>query len=158
MSYTEIYRITKAGNTKLEGEIRNAHRGAMAVWTYLEEKYLPPLIKYGQKFTRVICSEPEEIQPLWDLAKDERLSEAEKICMLSTFDNVMVLKEDIPRLCKAFREFPGQTSLPEQADLIESLLKVKNCWAVCWNQTSVNADIPEKNVKETHWNLFESPL
>lgn len=154
MSYTEIYRITKAGNTKFEGEIRNAHRGAMAVWTFLEDKYLPPLIKYGQNFSRVVCSNDEEIQPLWDLADDTRLTDSERICLLSTFDNVMVLKADIPKLTKAFREFPGNTSLTEQADLIESITS-KNFEGICWNQTSVNADIPAKNVNGKYWNLFD---
>lgn len=153
MSYTEIYRITKAGNTIMVGEVRNSHRGAMAVWTQLEDKYLPPFIKYGQKFTRMM--DETEAQHVWDLCKDPRLSEAELICLLSTYDKVLVLKEDIARLCKAFRDYPGQTSLPEQADIIEKLATHKNCYGVCWNQTSVNADIPEKNVAGKYWSLFD---
>jgi hypothetical protein len=151
MSYTEIYRITKKGNTVLAGEIRNAHRGAMAVWTFLEDKYLPPNIKYGQKMTRMIG----DAQEVWDLAKDTRLTDGERICLLSTFDNVLVLKEDVFRLTKAFREFTGITSLSEQADVIEKAATHKNCYGVCWNQTSVNADIPEKNITGKYWSLFD---
>lgn len=54
MSYTEIHRITKSGNTKRVAEIKNAWRGAMAVWTCLEDKYLPPKISYGQKISRMV--------------------------------------------------------------------------------------------------------
>lgn len=150
MSYTEIYRVTPKGNTRFEGEIHNAFRGAMAVWKYLEEKYLPPFFLHGQKFNRMFG----EMQEVWDLSKDQRLSEAERICLLSTFDNVMVLKEDIPKLCAAFREFAGETSLPEQATLIETIPK-DNMWGIVWNQTSVNGDLPGKNVKDKAWSLFE---
>lgn len=155
MSYTEIHKITKIGNTRCIAEIRNAHRGAMAVWTILEDRYLPPIIKYGQKMTRMISFMEDRTQEVWDLAKDQRLTEAERICMMSTFDNVMVYKEDFKRLCTAFREFNGETSLKEQADIIEKLEKDKTLVAICWNQTSVNADIPLKNVKGKYWNLFE---
>lgn len=155
MSYTEIYRITKAGNTVLAGEIQNSWRGAMAVWNYLEEKYLPQKFAYGMKVSRMVSFDETGQQEVWGLSKDPRLSEAERICMMSTFDNVMVRKKDFDRLCKAFREFPGPTSLPEQADLIEVTAKIKNCEGICWNQTSVNADIPAKNVKGKYWDLFK---
>lgn len=42
MSYTEIYGFDKAGNAYFKDEVKNSHRGAIAVWSYLEEKYLPP--------------------------------------------------------------------------------------------------------------------
>lgn len=152
MSYTEIYRVTTKGNTRLEGEVQNSHRGAMSVWNYLEEKYLPPFFLHGQKFSRMFG----EMQEVWNLSKDPRLTESERICLMSTFDNVVVLAEDIPKLLKAFREFPGNTSLPEQADIIESIPKDKRLLGICWNQTSVNADIPAKNITGKYWSLFES--
>jgi hypothetical protein len=154
MSYTEIYRITKAGNTIMAGEIQNSWRGAMAVWNILEDRYLPPKLVYGMKISRMSSFSPADQQEVWDLVNDTRLTESEKIVLQSTFDNVLVLKDDIYKLTKAFREFNGNTSLPEQADLIEQIATHKNCWAICWNQTSVNADIPPKNVKEKYWNLF----
>jgi hypothetical protein len=155
MSYTEIYRISKVGNTKLVAEIRNSHRGAMSVWTILEDRYLPPFVRYGQKMTRMITD--TESQAVWDLANDSRLTEPERIALISTFDNVACYKKDFGRLCSAFREFIGNTSLPEQADVIEKLANDKNAIGVCWNQTSVNSDIPEKNVNDKVWDLFEHP-
>lgn len=68
----------------------------------------------------------------------------------------MVFKDDFERLCKAFREFPYNTSLPEQADAIERIAKDAHCHAICWNQTSVNADIPAANVNGKYWNLFDN--
>lgn len=153
MSYTEIYRITKSGNTKLAGQIRNSFRGAMAIWNALEEKYLPPYAPYGFKMSRMITD--GKMQEVWDLSKDSRLSEDERIVLISTFDNVLVEKKDFNRLCEAFRNFKHETSLTEQAEIIEKLSMDKNTYGVCWNQTSVNADIPDKNVKERYWNLFE---
>lgn len=152
MSYTEIYRISKVKKTKMVGEVKNAFRGAMAVWDALDKKYLPPFTKYNMPFSRMIG---DEIKEVWALADDVRLSESERICLLSTFDNVYVLREDIPRLTKAMREFPHSSSLLEQAEIIETLTKDKNCWAVCWNQTSVNADIPGERINDKYWNLFE---
>lgn len=152
MSYTEIYRISKVRKTKMIGEVRNAFRGAMAVWDSLDKKYLPPFIKYGMPFSRTIGPEISEI---WNLVDDVRLSESERICLLTTFDNVYVLKKDIPKLVKALREFPHESSLSEQADIIEKIISDKTCWAICWNQTSVNGDIPGDRISDKYWNLFE---
>jgi uncharacterized protein YaiE (UPF0345 family) len=45
--------------------------------------------------------------------------------------------KDLPRLIKAFNEFEGETSLPEQAQVLQGLLKSKTVLAVAWNQSSV---------------------
>lgn len=165
MSYTEIYRITKAGNTKLIGEVKNAWRGAMAVWESLEKAYLPILPRpmwlsendYVERgFWRTSSPFGDALKPIWALSEDKRLSESERICLLSTFDNVLVLKEDLPRLLKAFREFPYDTSLKEQAEVIEAATHDKHLFAICWNQTSVNGDIPGDKIDDNFWDLFKS--
>ena len=77
----------------------------------------------------------------------------------------------MPKLISAFKEFEGNTSLKEQADIIEEMMKDENCIAVGFNQTSVNGDTwlnfggyNEENDEpisyniltgNKHWELFE---
>lgn len=80
------------------------------------------------------------------------------------------MKKDLPKLIDMFRKFEGETSLKEQADLIENAFKNDDdLIAVAWNQTSVNGDaweseetdeddnfLPYNLLKHNkHWNLFE---
>lgn len=147
MSYTELYGFTKTGVESI-GETRNAWRGAMAVWTFLEKKYLP---KYRPSWARDdkmdysrTCSgigSKDDIKEIWDLFRSKKISDSERIVMGSTYDNVLVKVEDIEKVLKAFREFEGETSLKEQADIIEEALKeLPDIIAIGWNQTSVNGD------------------
>ena len=132
MSYTELFGFDQNGDAYSMAEIKNAFRGAMMVWEYLENKYLPFV-----DFTRILSGKREEQQKVWDLSKDDRLSRQEKIVLLSTFDNVVVKQANFKELIRAFLEFPGEkTSLKEQAEII----KQSDCIAVAWNQTSVNCD------------------
>jgi hypothetical protein len=60
---------------------------------------------------------------------------------MSTFDNALAKVESIDKLLSAFRNFEGETSLKEQADIIEKAIKDNlNIVAIGWNQTSVNGD------------------
>ena len=43
MSYTEIYGFDKSGDAYMQEEVQNAWRGAMAVWSILEENTYPRL-------------------------------------------------------------------------------------------------------------------
>lgn len=125
----------------------------MAIWLILEEKYLPPYrpsyvpssvpdseIEHycGYKPSRCTSFNQTAMKEIWNLVDDERLSECEKIVLASTFDNVIVTKENMPKLISAYREFEGDTSLKEQSDVIETLLQDENCIAVGFNQTSTN--------------------
>jgi len=149
MSSTELYGLTK--NKTLDiGDATNSWRGAMAVWGRLEKKYLPKFtpawaVAMGdadKEYSR--CSDmsnPNSMQPIWDLVDSEKVSLNEKIVLFSTFDNVLVKRENVPRLLKAFREFGGETNLTDQADIIEEAIKVHpEILAIGWNQSSVNGD------------------
>jgi hypothetical protein len=164
MSYTEIYRFTKKGNAIKFTEIKNAFRGAMAVWSELERRHLPkysPIwaIDTTKSYSR--CSDflGGGVKEIWGLQHSDKLTKQEKICLLSTFDNVVVDKDNIPELISAFRDFGGNTSLPEQAKEIELLYNSKQDFiAIGWNQTSVNGDAwcsYNLNKKKDHWYLFE---
>lgn len=179
MSYTEIFKFNKTGNAEPVNEVKNSWRGAMAVWNIMDERYLPSFVPEWAKISSMPLSEKyyrtsdqEKIKEIWALADDPKVSEIDKIVLGSTFDNVIVLKENLPLLVKAFREFEGNTSLKEQADIIEEALKEDSeLLAISWNQTSVNEDcwrnfggrteededIPYNilTMIDRHWELFE---
>lgn len=178
MSYTEIYKFKKDGNAECFTEIKNAFRGAMAIWDILDKKYLPKYIpdwaialgKTDKEYFRSSDYTMKGLQEIWDLNSKEGVSKTDKICLRSTFDNVIVFKENLPEVLKAFREFDGETSLKEQADAIEEELKNDpELLAIAWNQTSVNGGAWETNEldedenplpynllkSENHWSMFE---
>lgn len=157
MSCTEIYTFDKEGYACWYGEVKNAWRGAMSIWGALEEKYLPPYIpKYvlrlgittheqainelGYKPMRVTSWMDESaMQEIWNLADSDKVSEVDKICLHTTFDKVLIRKEDIPKVVDAFKNFEAETSLKEQADILEEIYKSDDYIAVGWCQTSANS-------------------
>jgi len=148
MSYTELFTFNKKGNAESLGEVGNAYRGAMAVWMEVEKRYLPKFIPEWAKrigdvnkdYSRTTDFGGNGIQEIWDLYKNPDVTMVDKIALGSTFDKVVVNKEDFPELIKAFKSFEGKTSLKEQAELIEGILDDEDVIAIAWNQTSVNAD------------------
>jgi hypothetical protein len=121
----------------------------MAVWNRLDEKYLPELPSdnpfigkmEGRNYRSAQMWNPNALKEVWDLYKNPDVSNTDKIVLGSTFDMVIVKRENLTELITAFREFDGETSLKEQADEIESLLKTDTDFiAIAWNQTSVNGD------------------
>lgn len=190
MSYTEIFGFNKEGFAYGEADVKNAHRGAMAIWRILEERYLPqyrpsyiPSYIPDEKLEDFCHFKPsrcgaftdgEAMKEVWNLVDDDRLKVCEKIAMASTFDHVIIKKENLLKLITAFREFEGQTSLKEQADIIEKMLAKEDCIAVGFNQTSVNGDtwtniggydedadevIPYNILTgDKHWELFEDKI
>ena len=158
MSYTEIFGFDKDGNAYSQADIENAWRGAMAIWNILEDKYLPPYVpEYAKKIgittaqdcerilkykpTRcTVVMEENAMKEIWDLANKNDVSDTDRICLFTTFDRCLVKKEDIPKVIQAFRSFEGETSLKEQADVLEQMYLDDGCIAVGWNQTSVSCD------------------
>ena len=146
MSYTEIYKFKSDGYAEMVDETKNAFRGCMAIWSHLETKYLP---KYQPSWARSnddtnysrTSNFDSSIKEIWNLYDDERLSPEEKLVLRSTFDNVIVNRENVHYIIDSFRSFDGETSLKEQADIIEKLLNEDEDFiAIGWNQTSVNVD------------------
>ena len=139
MSYTEIYSFNRDGFAESAGEVWNATRGAWVIWTTMEKRHLPPFTISG--FTLSRLNKMDTAEEVWQLAVNKAVPEHERIVMLSTMDKCLVKKENLPKLIEAFRKFEGDTSLPEQADILEKLLADDDCIAVGWNQTSVSAPI-----------------
>lgn len=156
MSYTEIFGFNKDGNAYLASEIKNAFRGAMSIWQILEQRYLP---QYRPSYVPEYIPDSEletychykpsrcsafndgnAMKEIWNLADDEKVSITDRICLFTTLDKILVKKEDLEKVINAFEDFEGETSLKEQAEILEGLLKDDDCIAVGWNQTSVNCD------------------
>lgn len=185
MSSTEIYGFNKKGDAYLCGEVRNAFRGAMAIWGILEERYLPmhrpsyvpEWIATDEEVIKFCHYKPsrcadilnrDAMEEIWDLYKKENVSDIDKIVLGTTFDDVIVKKEDVQKVIDAFNGFEGETSLKEQAAILEEILKDEEYIAVAWNQTSVNGGAWERYDEEEeeyepynifkgkeHWNLFK---
>lgn len=182
MSSTEIFKITKHGDVVYHDETRNAWRGAMAIWGILEKRYLKPLPKpiwmsneqyndsgYTRSCIPSFGKERHPLQDVWDLVKNEEVSRVDKIVLSSTFDFIVIMKPHLHKIIEAFNSFDGETSLKEQAEILQNLLDSDDDFiGVAWNQTSVNGDMwsvwnKEKeecdpydiNTGEKHWDLFE---
>lgn len=170
MSYTGLYKFKKNGDSELFNKIQNSFRGAIAIWNILDQKYLkgyiPEYAKFLTKKQEIYyrSSDPKaiSIKEVWQLVDSKEITEVDRICLLSTFDDVIVYKKDIAKLLDAFVKFEGETSLKEQAKVIENELKRDpDLIAIAWNQTSVNAAwYSEKSNEEEicPYNIFESNI
>ena len=191
MSYTEIFGFHADGLAYRLAEIQNSWRGGVAVWGALEKNHLSPFIpRYaktsswyrpemsyedvsrfmGYAPTRVAAMfENDAMREIWGLVENDKVPVSERICLCTTFDKVIVEKKHLQRVIDAFRSFPAETSLGEQADTLEKALADPDCIAVAWNQTSVNCDswVSYRYIEETdtcepynlledseHWSLF----
>lgn len=173
MSYTEITGFdTKGVGCSIDTfEIRNAFRGAMAIWTILEKKYLPEYIPEYAKtlsketriklfpdgFSRMIgINDDDSIKELWELSYNKKVLIEDRIVLMSTFDKVLVKKKNFNKLVEAFERFEGETSLKEQSEIIKNLEEYIT--AIGFNQTSVCCNRwygYNFNKNNDHWWLFD---
>lgn len=134
----------------------------MDIWKIMENLRLPPFIPnyikdcnwyhpditaeevkrhLGYEPSRALCyesSEGEPAQAIRGLCDNLEVPLYERIVMYTIFDYCLVKKENIGRVVDAFRAFDGDTSLKEQADILEKLAANPEIVAVGWNGTSVN--------------------
>lgn len=158
MSYTEIYRFQKDGTAAAHAWVTNPWRGAMAIWQTMEQRhlrqYMPIYVqskwwyhphiskaelkkKLGYLPSRIGPGTNDAIEEIYDLADDPRIPMHERIVLYTTFDKMLVKKEEIPKVIDAFNLFIGETSLPVQAKILERLMERDDWIAVGWNQNSV---------------------
>lgn len=163
MSTTEIMMIKSNGDVVGYEDIPNAWRGGAYVWKQLSEKY-----KLGES----MFSGYEET---WGNFNEGVYRKHENIVLGSTLDGVIVLKEDFGKLIHAFKMYGKEepnSSLSEQAGVINQMLGKEDCIGVAWNQTSVCDDawdygwdeeadgvIPYNIFKgDKHWELFNDGM
>lgn len=135
MSYTTLFKVPERGEIEEYAEFENSWLGAYTVWTEMAKRYLDwdvlPMSREG------------DMKPLWDLTKADRVLLNDRIVLATTFDQVMVRRENLAVVVAAMADFaqrhkPGH--LPQQAEALRVLAADESCYAVCWNQTGVNGD------------------
>lgn len=161
MSTTEIMMIKSNGDVVGYADIQNSWRGGMHVWNSLQEKYNINEGLFGMN----------GFKNTWGNFGKGIYQRHEDIVLGSTFDGVIVLKKDFGKLIHAFKMYGKEepnSSLSEQADVINQMLGKEDCIGVAWNQTSVCDDawdykwddetdevIPYNIFKgDKHWSLF----
>ncbi len=148
MSCTTIFGFDKNGDSFEISDIKNAWRGAFAIWEYLGNKFIKNFKMFDTK----------SMKKVWKLKVEDGLSKDELIVLYSTFDNVLIKRENIKRLLKAMRNFDYETSLKEQADDIEHYINNNETLAIGFHQNSVSCEkwygYNFLKTKE-HWFLFE---
>jgi hypothetical protein len=155
MSCTELFLVPRQGEIQLVAEFRNSHGGAAYVWDKLSEMYL-----HWQEF-EWCKADDQKIKQLWALNHDPRLTLTERITLTTTYDGVMVRRRDLLVVADAFEAFaarhgPG-THLPAQAVELRKMAGDLECYAACWNQTSVNADtwwVRTRGEYQRRYNLY----
>lgn len=86
-------------------------------------------------------------QEFWDLFYDSRLSLDERIVLGSTYDFVLVKKEDLSQLIKAQKkvfaemkiEYPT-SALKEEYELLESIMN-DDFYAIGWHRNNISCDM-----------------
>lgn len=149
MSYIEIIKFKEDKTHELAGEVQNSSRHHCVIWDYFAKKYL------GLEYFNV-HSDCVEQQKLWNLFEDERLTMNERIILGSTYDYVLVKKEDIPLVVDAFKSFENESNLLEEADILSSLLNDEACVAIGWQSSITNMwDNYDIFNEKKHWSLLD---
>lgn len=138
MSAIEINVFGLDGACRPYGEVRNAMDGALTIWERLSDKYRLPFHPW----------KTEDGFPIWKACNQGKLSEADRICVLFTFDNAWVRREHVAKLVEALRAFhaghvagTGITpSIAAVADALEAAAKDETILGFSFNQTSVNSN------------------
>lgn len=166
MSYTELFYVTPKMRVRPFAEFHNSHLGASLVWHNLyvmhcTEWRKTQAEKRGYSFE--FPSSDEDYQQVWDLFKNPKVSECERAVLGSTFDFVVLKKEHFQRFLDDVKKYIVNYragTLLQQAETILKLSNRKSVIGVCWNHTSVNADmgsmLKEKAKRDELWSLYDA--
>lgn len=159
MSETELYAVYKNGDVKYYEGVNNSWLGGMHVWNTLNEKY---------GFNEGLFTGFEKTFGSFNKGRYENY---EDIVLGSTFDHVLVKKENFNQLIDNFKLYIENTNGGNFSKQIEVIKQMKNdgdIIAVGWCQTSVTGDLWDEYDEETgenspyninegdkHWYLFD---
>ena len=131
MSYIEIFKFNKQGKSESVSEINNSWCGSMAIWEIMGNRYCG----HGASMFDI-----GKMREIWNLVDNKHVPTSERIVLFTTLDKCLVKKDNFEKVISAFRKFKGETSLSEQADILEELLNDDNCIAVGWHQNSISCE------------------
>lgn len=166
MSYTELFYVTPKMRVRLFAEFHNSHLGASLVWHNLYIMHCTEWRKAQAEkrgYSLEFPSSDEDYQQVWDLFKNTKISECERAVLGSTFDFVILKREHFQRYLDDVKRYIityRAGSLLQQAETILKLSNRKSVIGVCWNQTSVSADmgymLKEKAKNGELWSLYDA--
>ena len=141
-----MYTVNNRGVCHGAHEYGNSWGGAAFVWTALAEKYWP--LQPGQQSWQRPVGMGADMKPLWALRLNPDVPVHERVVLISTFDRVIVKREDLLWTADCFDKFKAEfhtnpeiaCSLGSQANDMRAFATDKKVYAVCWQQTSVAED------------------
>ncbi len=156
MSTSDLYILNAKSTTHL-AEFRNGWGSGPRCWDYLAAKYLG----------RVGSSMMLDMQPVWDLARDERLAHHERVALMMTFDRAYTPIKHLSDAADACEKFGTECEdgksvnhWPAFGAAFRSASAMKfsrHTRGVCLNCTSVS-DVwgrPSTDWLENAWPIYE---
>lgn len=128
--------MPEVGEIEPYAEFKNSFLGAYTVWDEMGKFYLGLAVLPKLR--------DEGMRAVWDLWKNEAALLNDRIVMAATFDRVMVRRSRLEEVAAAMDDFAARHApghLPQQAQALRELTTAEDCFAVCWQQTSVSADV-----------------
>lgn len=138
MSYTTVKLINTEWKVIDVTRLSNSWGCAAYVWGALAKRYLNDDYKW--------LSDPVASRATWDLYKDDRLQDFEKIVLASTFDYAIIEYSRFEAAAEAFTAFPrkhdpgkGVCHMVTIANLLRTYANAPSI-GMCFQQTSVSRD------------------
>ena len=191
MSHTTVYFIDKKGHVIEHTDISDANLINMLVWRIIFDLYNDYFINdierpewipkdhYMDFGDLQMCG---DMIPFWHLHMNDAVLLDHRIVFASTFDRVIVMKEDFPRLIMAYEKFISQMSgedfkeffgdfnfdgLKEFVSVVKEFKEDTNCigLSTCtslissfWNEYGEDGKYTPYNIfkSKNHSNLFDS--
>lgn len=154
MSFTGIMGVPAEGPIRMIGEVHNSHQGAAVVWSCLSERYL------SRKYSII---GPHD--DLWKLGDDEGVWPEHRVVLQTTFDGVMVAKDDLPDVILCIEDFvaefrPPYCNLLKQVQVFDAHRDSDDYVAFAWWQNSVCSDMwdvhePDGIDDDSRWRDFD---
>lgn len=136
MSRTTVKIVKTDGQFNDIAELGNSWGSAAFVWSALSKKYLGDEMAWMGGNGKAV----------WDLAGDSRLSQAERIVLVSTFDHAIIEHAHFADAANAFREFSHDHSKADHVNHLPTIARLLDerkdtpCIGMCFHQTSVSED------------------
>lgn len=182
MSYTTVYKIDKEGYVIEYEDIDNAHLIFMLIWRIMFDLYndyfigdveRPEWMPKDHIMSFGDLQMSGDMTPFWALHANEEVLMEHRIVFASTFDRVIILKENFPELIKSYKKFIEQMSgddfkeffgdfdfngLRRFVEIVKELQEDDECigYTTCISLISSFWDEYDEDGQYTPYNIFKS--
>ena len=138
MSSTTVFAILHDGTVVEAGDAHNSHGTAPIIWRTLANKYG---VRDPLGFTSLLGDPGKE--PMWSLHETHPLDATERAVLVFSFDRAYVRSANIPKLCKALREFYRRhgtgfvDTMMRVAEILETVATIPDVQGACFQITSM---------------------